>query len=326
MRLATLQNGTRDGALHVVSRDNLRMTTAAAIAATLQDALDRWTEVEPRLRELAEQMETGTTPGEPFDPAQAMAPLPRAWQWLDGSAYHSHGELASRVYGIQPPSRVRPLMYQGMSNRFLAATDDVPFVSEADGIDFEGEFGVVVDDVAMGTPAGEAGGHIRLLVQINDWSLRMIGPEEMKTGFGFVQTKPACSMAPIALTPDELGDSWSGYRIGVPLTIDWNGERFGNPNGCEMGFGFDELVAHAARTRDLCAGTIIGSGTVANANFREVGSACIAERRGMERGDTGTETTPYMRFGERVRMEARGMDDAPLFGAIDQIVVPATRG
>jgi fumarylacetoacetate (FAA) hydrolase len=259
-----------------------------------------------------------------FDPGAALAPLPRAWQWLDGSAFDSHGELMSKVFGMDPPPRDRPLMYQGVSDTFYPATADIPFSSEGDGIDFEGEFGVVVDEVPMGIPAREAMGHIRLIVQINDWSLRAIAPVEMKTGFGWIHAKPPCSVAPVALTPDELGSAWRDGRVALPLGVWWNGELFGMPNGAAMSFGFHELVAHAARTRRLVAGTIIGSGTVSNPEYREVGSACIAERRGIEAHDEGTARTSFMRFGDRVRMEARAEDGVPLFGMIDQQIVQAS--
>jgi fumarylacetoacetate (FAA) hydrolase len=214
-------------------------------------------------------------------------------------------------------------MYQGVSDTFYSATDDVPFPTEEDGIDFEGEFAVITDAVPMGVTPEQALSHIRLIVQLNDWSLRKIAPIEMKTGFGWVQAKPPCSVAPIAVTPEELGESWRDGRVALPLKVDWNGERFGAANGSEMGFGFHELVAHAARTRALVAGTMIGSGTVSNANFREVGSACIAERRGIELFDDGEAKTPFMKFGDRVRMEAVLPDGSPLFGAIEQQVVRA---
>ena len=190
-------------------------------------------------------------------------------------------------------------------------------------VDFEGEFGVITDRVPMNTPAGEAGNHIRLIIQINDWSLRKLAPVEMKTGFGWVQAKPACSMAPVAVTPDELGDNWRDARVDLPLEVTWNGNKFGAANGYAMSAGFDELVAHAAYSRDLVAGTIIGSGTVSNENFRETGSSCIAERRGIELVDNGEASTAFMKFGDRVRMESKGADHTPLFGAIDQKVVKA---
>lgn len=318
MRFATLPNGTPDGRLHVVSRDNTRCAPAQA-AETLQALMEDWTGLAPALE--AEYAALNAGGGAPFDAATALAPLPRAWQWLDGSAYDSHGELMQKVFNLAPTPKGRPLMYQGLSDRFLGATQDVTLPSEEDGIDFEGEYGVICDAVPMGTPEEAARAQIRLVVQINDWSLRTLAPVEMKTGFGWVQAKPACSAAPVAITPDELGDAWRDARVDLPLFVDLNGERFGAAEGYPMAYGFDQLVAHAARTRDLVAGTIIGSGTVSNENFREVGSSCISERRGIELMDKGEAQTPYMSFGDRVRMECKTRDGEPLFGVIEQKVV-----
>lgn len=228
------------------------------------------------------------------------------------------------VFKLPPVPRERPLMYQGVSDKFYDGHEDIPFPTEEDWIDFEGEFGVVTDEVKMGTSAEFSLEHIRLIVLINDWSLRRLAPVEMKTGFGWIQAKPPCSVAPVAVTPDELGNCWANGRVSLPLNVWWNERKFGAANGKEMGFGFHELVAHAATTRTLVAGTIIGSGTVSNANFREVGSSCIAERRGIEIVDGGEAKTPYMNFGDRVRMEALLPDGTPLFGSIDQRVVRAT--
>ena len=318
MKLATTDNGTPDGRLIVVSRDGTRFVEAAA-ADTLQAALEDWENSEPSLRDQYSCLEAGD--GSPLDPTTLRAPLPRAWQWLDGSAYASHGELMDRVIGVEPVARDRPLMYQGTSDRFYGPSDDVPFPSEDLGIDFEGEFGIIVDRVPMGVTAAEAMRHIRLVVQINDWSLRTLAGPEMKTGFGWVQAKPPCSMAPFAVTPDDLGDVWRNGRVCLPLIVEWNGEQFGAADGEPMEFGFHDLVAHAARTRELVAGTVIGSGTVSNDNYREIGSSCIAERRGIEIVDTGDPRTEYMRFGDTVRMEARLPDDSVLFGEIRQKVV-----
>jgi fumarylacetoacetate (FAA) hydrolase len=323
LKLATLDNGARDGRLVIVSRDHARMTKADAIAATLQDALDRWGEAEPKLRALAAQLEAGTVAATEFVAADALAPLPRAWQWLDGSAYDSHGALMQKVFKMDPTPKDRPLMYQGMSDTFYAATADVPLPSEADGIDFEGEFGVIVDATPMGVTPEEAAKHIKLVVQINDWSLRALAPIEMRTGFGWVQAKPPCSMAPVAITLDELGAFWRDGRVDLPLVVDWNGKRFGAAQGYPMAWSLPELVAHAARTRALAAGTVIGTGTVSNENYREVGSSCIAERRGIEMVDEGAPRTEFMKFGDRVRMESTLPDGTPLFGAIDQRVVQA---
>jgi len=320
MKLATLPGSTPDGRLVVVSRDLSRAADATPVAATLQRALDEWQSAAPKLGALAEALESGSAPSARFDPSQALAPLPRAWQWLDGSVFESHGKLMAEVFGIDDPPRDKPLMYQGMSHRFYAPTEDVPFRSEDDGIDFEGEFAVITDAVPMGVTPNQAASLIRLVAQVNDWSLRAIAPIEMKTGFGWIQAKPACSMAPVVVTPDELGGDWSDGQVGLNLRVEWNGQWFGEPNGRAMGFSFPELVAHAAGTRDLCPGTIIGSGTVSNENFREIGSSCIAERRGIEMLDSGEPRTPFMRFGDRVRMEALAADGSSIFGAIDQAV------
>lgn len=314
MKLATLRNGTPDGQLVVVAPDGTRY--APAPVATLQAAIEDWAAHEPALRATADFPHV-------LAPEQCVAPLPRAWQWLDGSAFASHGELMQIAFNHDPIETDKPLMYQGLSDRFLGPRDDVPLPSEADGIDFEGEFGVIVDAVPMGTSADRAMAHIRLVVQINDWSLRAIAPVEMKTGFGWVQAKPACSMAPFAVTPDELGPAWRDGRVCLDLAVDWNGRRFGLANGAPMAFGFHELVAHAARTRDLVAGTVIGSGTVSNANYRDVGSSCISERRAIEMVDHGAARTPFMAFGDTIRMEARSQDGGVPFGAIEQKVVQA---
>ena len=316
MKLATIANGTQDGRLVVVSGDGERCVEAEA-ATTLQQALENWAEVEASLR--AQAADDGT----PLRGQKLRAPLPRAWQWLDASAYASHGALMDKVIGAKPAARDRPLMYQGTSDKFYGPTADVVFPSEDLGIDFEGEFGIIVDRVPMGVTPDEAMQHIRLVVQINDWSLRALAGEEMKTGFGWIQAKPPCSMAPFAVTPDELGDAWKNGRVCLPLVVEWNGRRFGAAEGEPMEYGFHELVAHAARTRELVAGTIIGSGTVSNENFREIGSSCIAERRGIEIVDTGEARTEYMRFGDTVRMEAQLRDGSLLFGEINQKVVSA---
>ena len=321
MRLATRANGTPDGELIVVSAAGDRFLSAVDIAPNLLSALEQWQAIAPMLVARAELIDAGQ--GEPIDPLALRAPLPRSWQWLDGSAFATHGELMQVAFGLDPLDRARPLMYQGLSDRFLGPADDVPVPDAALGIDFEGEFGVVVDAVPLGTTAEDAAGHIRLIVQINDWSLRTLAPIEMKTGFGWVQAKPACSMAPIAITPDELGEQWRDGRVCCDLEIDWNGERFGRVNGAAMAFSFPELVAHAARTRDLVAGTIIGSGTVSNPNYAEVGSACISERRAIEIIANGAPSTAFMSFGDRVLMRGVSADGTYPFGTIDQQVVQA---
>lgn len=314
MRLATLRDGTKDGRLVVVSPDG--SACAPAPVGTLQEALEDWDAVAP-------QLAAASNFPDPLDASQIIAPLPRAWQWLDGSVYASHGALMDKVIGIDKPPVGWPLMYQGTSDKFYGPTDDVRMPDEALQIDFEGEFGVIVDAVAMGTSAADCMKHIRLVVQINDWSLRALAGPEMKTGFGWVQAKPPCSMAPFAVTPDELRAEWRDGRACLNLNVDWNGKRFGAANGEPMGYGFHELVAHACRTRDLVAGTVIGSGTVSNDNYREVGSSCIAERRGIEIVDSGAPKTEFMKFGDRVRMEAITAEGRAPFGAIDQQVVRA---
>lgn len=314
MRLATVRDGSPDGALVVVSSDGARMVR---VGGSLLALMADWEAGQTALADAQARL------GESEDAADFAAPLPRSWQWLDGSAFETHGELMQIAFGLDPIEGGRPLMYQGMSDRFYGPEDDVPFPATAHGIDFEGEFGVIVDRVPMGTSAADALQHIRLIVQINDWSLRAIAPIEMKTGFGWVQAKPACSMAPVAVTPDELGGAWRDGRVCLDLEIDWNGKRFGAANGAAMTFGFHELVAHAALTRELVAGTVIGSGTVSNPNYAEVGSSCISEVRAIEMIASGAPKTGFMQFGDRVRMTARTAAGNAPFGTIDQRVVQA---
>ncbi len=323
MKLATLDDGSRDGRLLVVARDLGRAVDASGIARSLQVALENWPQVEARLQALYQQLnDNALAAAFELDPAQLAAPLPRASQWLDGSCFLSHGELMQKAFNLEPIEGVEhtPLIYQGASDDFLGPRADIPLPSEAHGIDFEGEFAVLLDDVPMGCPAEQALQHVRLVLQLNDVSLRALAPREMKTGFGFLQAKPASSFAPVAVTPDELGEAWRDGRVHLPLQVQWNGEWFGHPHGGAMHFGFHQLIAHAALTRRLSAGTLVGSGTVSNAD-RSVGSACIAERRAIETLAFGAPRTAFMRFGDRVRMEARGPGDEVLFGAIDQRVV-----
>ena len=320
MRLATMPATAPDGRLFVVSRDNSRCIPAQS-AVTLQQALEGWDHLRAPLEQEYAQLNSGG--GMPFDPTQALAPLPRAWAWLDGSAFDNHGALMDEAFGVKA-ERIpgKPLMYQGLSDRFLRPTEDVALPSEDDGIDFEGEFGLLTSAVPMGTT--DTMPHIALLVQINDWSLRKLGAAEMKTRFGWIQAKPACAMAPVAVTPDELGVSWRDGRVHLPLHVEYNGQHFGAPNGGEMSMGLHQLVAHAAYSRNLPAGTVIGTGTVSNAAYRNVGSACIAERRAIEMLETGAAQTPFMQFGDHVRMECQDAQGRPLFGAIDQKVISAS--
>jgi fumarylacetoacetate (FAA) hydrolase len=325
MKLATYRDGSPDGRLVVVSRDLSRAVDAGTIAPNLLLALERWDSAAPALQRLSDMLNDGTAAGSvDFEPQRCMAPLPRTFQWCDASAFLNHGRLMERAFNTPPipDFDTVPVMYQGASDDFLGPHEDVPLPDEALGIDFEGEFGVIVDKVPMGATPAQALDAVRLVVQLNDWSLRALGPREMKSGFGFLQAKPSTSFAPVAVTPDELGGAWCDGRVHLDLDVEWNGQQFGHPNGREMNFGFGELVAHAARTRRLGAGTIVGSGTVSNAD-RAVGSACIAERRVIEIIDHGEPRTQFMRFGDRVSMRARGAEgDAP-FGVIDQRVTRA---
>lgn len=340
MKLASLRGG-RDGRLVVVSRDLGRAVLADDVAPTLQRALDDWDVAAPRLREVAEQLEAGRLDAMPFDEAACVAPLPRACQWLDGSAYLNHVELVRRARGAELPAELLtdPLMYQGGSDDLLAGHADVPLGSEDWGIDFEGEVAVITGDVPMGTPAAAALGYVRLIVLVNDVSLRNLIPGELAKGFGFVQSKPATSFAPVAVTPNELGEAWREGRVHLPLSSYYNGVLFGRPDaGRDMTFSFADLIAHAARTRNLGAGTIIGSGTVSNRQGPPgsdhgsaiedggVGYSCIAERRCVETIGSGAPRTPFMRFGDRIRMEMRDRAGRSVFGAIDQCMIrSATR-
>ncbi len=326
MKLATLANGTRDGQLLVVSRDLKRAVPVPQVAQTLQQALDRWHELAPSLQQASDALEAGRATGRfAFEPARVLAPLPRAHHWVDGSAYVNHVELVRKARGaVMPPSFwTDPLVYQGGSDDFIPPTGDVPCPSEEFGIDFEAEVAVVTDDVPMGTGALAARSHIRLVMLVNDWSLRNLIPGELGKGFGFYQSKPATSFSPVAVTPDELGAAWDGGKVLLPLVSHVNGQLFGRPDaGVDMTFDFPRLIEHVTRTRRLGAGAIVGSGTVSNYD-RTLGSSCIAERRMLEQIDQGKPATPFLSFGDRVRIEMFSADGASLFGAIDQRVVPA---
>jgi fumarylacetoacetate (FAA) hydrolase len=326
MKLASIRSASPDGSLAVVSRDLKFITRAAHIAPNLQNALERWDEVLPRLQRIYDDLNAGKLSDiTPYDGATLAAPLPRAWQWLDGSAFPTHGALMQKAFKMPPIISQAPLMYQGMSHQFLGPTDDVPFVDAADDIDFEVELGIITAAVPMSVDVRRARSYVRLAILINDWSLRAIAPAEMKTGFGWIQAKPACSMGPVAVTMDELGSGWTNGRIEALLEVQRGLMRFGRVPSTEMAFGFDELIAHAARTRELCAGTIIGSGTVSCSSYAEVGSCCIAERRAIEMIDFGSPRTPFLAFGERVRVTARidSVEYAP-FGEMDQVAVKRT--
>jgi fumarylacetoacetate (FAA) hydrolase len=333
MKLASLKTQGRDGRLHLVSRAPPRCVAARA-AGTLQQALDTWTETAPLLRDEARALEAGEWLGvEEFAPEECFAPLPRAYQWADGSAYVNHVELVRKARGAEmPPSFwTDPLMYQGGSDSFLGPRDAILMADEAWGIDFEAEVAVVTDDVPMGVGADAARGHITLLMLVNDVSLRNLIPGELAKGFGFFQSKPSSAFSPVAITPDELGAAWGDAKVHLPLMTHLNSQPFGKANaGVDMTFDFGQLIAHAARTRPLIAGTIVGSGTISNKGAdggpgRPVaeggaGYSCIAEQRTVETLLTGTAKTPFMRFGDRVRIEMLDGDGKSLFGAIEQEV------
>ena len=315
MKLATLNDGSRDGALVVVSRDGTR---AKKVGGTLQSALEGWQERAPALSK-----ESGD--GFALDLKQLMAPLPRAYEWIDGSAYINHIVLVRKARGAEPPATLKtdPLMYQGGGGAFLVAHEDVAHFREEDGIDYEAEVAVITDDVPMGVSPERALTHVKLLLLANDVTLRNLVPAELEKGFGFLVSKPATAFSPFAVTPDELGAAWKDGRVHLPLVSHVNGVLSGDPQaGPEMHFHFGELIAHAAKTRRLPAGSIIGSGTVSNEDPAR-GVSCLAERRMREKIATGVMTTPFLRFGDRVRIEMKDAGGASIFGAIDQRVVRA---
>lgn len=328
MKLATLKDGTRDGQLIVVSRDMKTAVIADGIALTLQRALDDWPFIAPQLERLYDQLNAGTARRSfEFDPQRCMAPLPRAFQWADGSAYVNHVELVRKARGAEMPASFwkEPLMYQGGSDDFLGPTDDILAASEEWGIDFEGEVAIITDDVPMGAQANDAGTHIKLLMLVNDVSLRNLIPDELAKGFGFFQSKPASSFSPVAVTPDELGNAWQDGKVHLPLRVTWNGVLVGQPNaGVDMIFDFHDLIAHAARTRNLSAGSIIGSGTVSNKDARK-GYSCIAEKRCLETIWDDEVKTPFMKFGDTVRIEMLDANGKSIFGAIHQQVAQHVR-
>jgi fumarylacetoacetate (FAA) hydrolase len=324
MKLATLKEGGRDGTLVVVSRDLAVCASAPQAAPTLQAALDDWRRCEAELRELYRLLNFRQLDrARPFDAAAVASPLPRAYQWADGSAYLHHAELVRKARKAEMPQSLYsdPLMYQGGSDSFVGPTDDILAADEAWGIDFEAEVAILTDDVPMGVAPAAAGGHIRLVMLVNDVSLRNLIPGELAKGFGFFQSKPATAFSPVAVTPDELGEAWDGRTVHLPLVCHLNGEEFGRPDaGRDMNFDFPALIAHAARTRALAAGSIVGSGTVSNRNPDMVGSCCIAERRMIETIEEGAPKTPFLRFGDRVRIEMFDAQGRSIFGAICQRV------
>lgn len=329
MKLASLKDG-RDGHLVVVSKDLSQYASAASVAATMQAALDDWANARPALEAIAKDLEAGG--GEAFDQTVCASPLPRAYQWADGSAYVNHVELVRKARGAEMPASfwTDPLMYQGGSDSFLGPREDIPMADESWGIDFEAEVAVVTDDVPMGISAADAAGHIQLIMLVNDVSLRNLIPGELGKGFGFFQSKPSSAFSPIAITPDELGTSWSDAKVHLPLLSTLSGKLIGKPEaGVDMTFDFGQLIAHAAKSRPLCAGCIIGSGTVSNKlndgpgkhiEDGGVGYSCIAEIRTIETINDGKPSTSFMNFGDRIRIEMNDASGDSIFGTIDQLV------
>ncbi len=324
MKLASLKKGGRDGTLIVVSDDLKSAVNVEGIVPTMQQALENWQGVHNELDQVYALLCAGEARDAFALEMHALAaPLPRAYQWLDGSAYVNHVQLVRKSRGVEMPESfwTDPLMYQGASDSLLGARDDVPLPSEKDGIDFEAEVAIITDDVPMGVTVEDAAQHIKLVMLVNDVSLRYLAMPEIAKGFGFLQAKPASVFSPTAVTPDTLGEAWKDGRLHLPLITQYNGKEFGRPNcGVDMVFNFPQLIAHAARTRHLSAGTIIGSGTVSNAD-KSVGSSCIVEKRTLEKLETGESVTPFMSYGDRVHIDMLDASGQSIFGAIDQKIV-----
>jgi fumarylacetoacetate (FAA) hydrolase len=325
MKLATYNDGSRDGQLVVVSTDLATAHYTTGVATRLQQVLDDWNFISPQLEDLSTTLNQGKARHAfAFDPKVCMAPLPRAYQWADGSCYLNHVELVRKARGSEMPKSffTDPLMYQGGSDDFLGPCQPARFASEAMGIDFEAEIAVVTGDVPMGSSPEQALEGIRLVMLANDWSLRNLAPAELGKGFGFFQSKPATAFSPVAVTPDELGEAWTGGRLHLSLQSSWNGKRVGlTQAGPEMNFHFGQLIAHAAKTRNVRAGSIFGSGTVSNKDWAN-GYSCIAEKRAIEMIEGGSAQTEFMRFGDTIRIEMKGRNGQSVFGAIDQAVHP----
>jgi fumarylacetoacetate (FAA) hydrolase len=320
MKLATLKNGHRDGRLVVVSRDLVRATDAAPVAATMQQAIEHWAALAPGLQALSDLLNAGQAPHDfAFDPAQCLSPLPRTHQFVDASAFLNHGNIMEQAYQLDVKKTPGiPVLVQRQSDDFWGPCDDYPLLSEADNGDFEGEFAVVVDDTPMASSAAQCASQIRLVMILNDVSLRAHLFRELQMGFGFINAKPATVFGPVAVTPDELGEAWGADgRIHLAMNVSRNGAWFGHPNGREMDWSFGELLAHLGKNRNLRAGTILGTGTVSNLAAREVGSACLAEKRALEKISTGESTTPFLAWGDRLRFEVLDAAGRSVFGAID---------
>jgi len=324
MKLASLKNNTRDGQLVVVNRDLSQAVTVPEIAHTMQQLMDDWSGLSPKVEAVYQQLNAGEAPNA-FDFVQSdcESPLPRAYQWADGSAYVNHVELVRKARNAEMPATfwTDPLMYQGGSDAFIGPRDDIEVESTDFGIDMESEVAVILDDTPMAATPDQAQQQIRLLMLVNDVSLRNLIPAELAKSFGFFQSKPSSAFSPVAVTPDELGDSWDGKKLHLPLVTHLNGDLFGEPNcGIDMTFDFPTIVAHAAKTRPLGAGAIIGSGTISNVD-RSSGSSCLAEKRMLEIIESGKPSTPFMQFGDQVRIEMFDANGASIFGSIDQKIV-----
>ena len=328
MKLATLDDGTRDGSLIVVSRDGTKYVSGADIAPHLQAALDDWDRTAPRLQRRYKMLNQGDQPDiQDLDISKLHSPLPRAYEWIDGSAYINHIVLVRKARGAEPPATLEtdPLVYQGGSGVFLRPTEDVTFPSLDGGIDFEAEIAVITGDVPRNTTKAEAGDHVRLVMLVNDTTLRNLIPAELAKNFGFFVSKPSTTFSPFAVTPDELGDAWDGGRVNLPLNSWYNGEKFGDPDsGPEMHFSFFDLIQHVTQSRALTAGTIIGSGTVSN-DDRARGSSCLAEQRMLEKIDSGEFVTPFMKWGDTIEIEMFNADGESIFGRISQKVSQSER-
>ena len=325
MKLATLKNGSREGRLVVVSRDLRLAVDAAQLAGTMRDAIDNWARVEPGLQVLSVALNAGKAANAfAFDATQAMAPLPRSHQFVDASAFLNHGNIMEEAYKLVVKKQAGiPILVPRQGDDFRGPRDDYEFPSEADQCDFEGEYAVITDDVPMGVTAAQAHTHIKLVTILNDVSMRGHLTRELQMGFGFVLAKPATIFAPVAVTPDELGDAWKDSRVHLDMRVSRNGAWFGHPNGREMDWGFGDMIAHMAYNRRLGAGFVLGSGTVSNKGFREVGSACLAERRAVETIDTGSAKTEFLKFGESLQFETLDATGQSVFGTIDTRFVPS---
>lgn len=327
MKLGSLKTSSRDGQLVVVSQDLSTIAPVPGIATSLREAIENWAECEPKLREAAKKLAEGTLDNaQPYDANAMHAAMPRSFNWTDGSVYLSHMRLVRKSRGVDMPKGAEevPLMYQGCGEVFLAPTEDIPLVDEGWGLDFESEVAVILDDVPQGTKAADAGQYIKLVYICNDVSLRIVMKPELARGFGFYQSKPPTTFSPVCVTPDDLGDAWTGAQLCLPIVSTLNGTEIGHPDaGHDCYFDFARLIEHAAMTRPLTAGTIIGSGTISNDDYEKVGSSCLQEIRTIETIEQGEPKTPFMKVGDRIQIEVFDKEGKSIFGQIDQKVKQA---